>query len=902
MTTALQELKNSLEGELYFDQLMRSLYATDASVYRELPLAVARPKNKEDVKKIIAFAKAHRTSIIPRTAGTSLAGQCVGNGIVVDVSKHLTTILELNTEEGWVRLQPGIVRDQLNEFLRPHGLFFGPNTSTANRCMIGGMVGNNSCGSTSIVYGSTRDHVLELEVVLSDGSEVVFKSLTEEGFAKKQKGEPLENRLYRHISEALSEPERQQEIRDHFPKPSIRRRNTGYALDILLESNPFTPDNPDFNFCKLLCGSEGTLAFTTAIKLHLVPLPAPEEVVVCAHFASIHECMRAVLVAMAHQPTACELMDKIILDCTKSNIGQQKNRFFVEGDPAALLMVEFRGQTKAEAEKQALKMVEEMKKAKLGFAFPLIFSPKTKSVWDLRKAGLGLLGNIPGDPKAVACVEDTAVELPDLPNYIDEFEAMLQGFGQQAVYYAHAGAGELHVRPILNLKKTTDRQLFHDIGEASAKLVKKYNGSLSGEHGDGRVRAEFIPLMIGQKNYQFLKELKQTWDPNNIFNPGKIVDAPPMNSSLRYEAEQETPVFDTLFDFSATQGILRTAEKCNGAGDCRKLDLSGGTMCPSYRATRDEKHTTRARANALREFLSRNGKENPFDQPELREVMDLCLSCKGCTSECPSNVDMTMLKAEFLHQYYQSNPVPLRAKAFANFGKLNGYASLVPGISNFVFSSWLTASVLKKILGIAQQRSLPLLHKTTLRKWFQKTKSQGQVSGAKKGNVFFFCDEFTNFNDVEIGIKAIRLLTKLGYEVHMLEHAESGRAQLSKGLLKAAQKMAIRNVVVFKDKVTEATPLIGLEPSAILGFRDEYPKLVGEKDREKATALGKNALLIDEFFAREIKKGNITAESFTKAKQFIKLHGHCHQKALSTDEDTAWMISLSEKHYATKLL
>jgi len=894
MTTALQQLKNSLEGELYFDQLMRTLYATDASVYRELPLAVARPKNKEDVKKIIAFAKTQRTSIIPRTAGTSLAGQCVGNGIVVDVSKYLTNVIELNKEEGWVRLQPGVVRDQLNEFLCPHGLFFGPNTSTANRCMIGGMVGNNSCGSTSIAYGSTRDHVLELEVILSDGSEVVFKSLSEEEFAEKQKGDALENRLYRHVSETLSQPKRQREIREHFPKPSIHRRNTGYAVDLLLETKPFTPGKPDFNFCKLLCGSEGTLAFTTAIKLNVVPLPAPEEVVVCAHFSSIKECMRAVLVAMAHQPTACELMDKIILDCTKNNIGQQKNRFFVEGDPAAILMVEFRGQTKAEAEKQALAMVAKMKKANLGFAFPIIFAPKTKSVWDLRKAGLGLLGNIPGDPKAVAFVEDTAVELPDLPDYIAEFDAILEGFGQQAVHYAHAGAGELHVRPILNLKKTSDRQLFYDIGEASAKLVRKYKGSLSGEHGDGRVRAEFIPLMIGQKNYQFLKELKQTWDPQHIFNPGKIVDAPPMNSSLRYEAEQETLAFDTVFDFSATQGILRTAEKCNGAGDCRKLDFSGGTMCPSYRATRDEKHTTRARANALREFLSRNGKENPFDHPELREVMDLCLSCKGCTSECPSNVDMTMLKSEFLHQYYQSNPIPLRAKVFANFGKLNSFASFVPGISNFIFSSGLTAGVLKKLLQIAPQRTLPLLHKTTLRKWFEKSQSQLKIEGARKGSLFFFCDEFTNFNDVEIGIKAIRLLTKLGYEVQMPKHAESGRAQLSKGLLKVAQRMAMENVEVFKNKVTQATPLIGLEPSAILGFRDEYPKLVAEEAREEAVELGKNALLLDEFFAREIQKGNITSESFTKAKQSVKLHGHCHQKALSTVEDTAWMLNLPE--------
>ncbi len=891
-SVTLHQLSQQLSGSLHFDELMRTLYATDASVYREMPLAVAFPKDAADIKKLIRFALENKTSLIPRTAGTSLAGQCVGSGIVVDTSRFMTKILELNNEEHWVKVQPGVIRDELNTFLKPHGLFFGPNTSTANRCMIGGMVGNNSCGSSSIVYGNTRDHVLELKTILSDGSEVIFKSLDQSAFQQKMEGDGLESKIYQNISKELSKTDQQNEIREHFPKPTIHRRNTGYAVDELLESSIYQDGKPDFNFCKLLTGSEGTLAFSTEIKLHLNPLPKPQEVVLAAHFESINEALKAVLIIMKYQPDACELMDRIILDCTKDNIEQQKNRFFVKGDPAAILLIEFRGETENEAIQKADAVVEDLKIKSSAYAFPIIKSPLSQNVWNLRKAGLGLLANIPGDAKAVACIEDTAVELNDLPDYIADFEEIMEGFGQQAVYYAHAGAGEIHLRPILNLKKQKDVELFRQISTASAKLVKKYKGSLSGEHGDGRVRAEFIPLMIGKKNYALLKRIKQTWDPQNIFNPGKIVDPQPMDTLLRYEPEVETRAFETVFDFSNTQGILRAAEKCNGSGDCRKLDISGGTMCPSYRATRNEKDTTRARANTLREFLTHSNKNNAFDHQEIYEVMDLCLSCKGCTSECPSNVDMSTLKAEFLHHYYQSNGIPLRARAFANIAKLNQFASIFPTISNF-FIKGKGAFFTKKILGIASQRSLPSLYKTTLRKWFKK---HYQAPSNPQKTVFIFCDEFTNFNDVEIGIKAIQLLTNLNYAVKMPQHSESGRAYLSKGILLPAQRMASKNVNLFSKLINEETPLIGIEPSAILSFRDEYLKLVPSNLQTIAQQLKKNVFLIDEFISQEIQKGNISANSFTKEKRKILLHSHCHQKALASVEDSAWLLGLPENY------
>ncbi len=889
-------LSDNLKGELFYDSLMRTLYATDASVYRELPLAVALPKNVDDLQALIQFALGQGVSLIPRTAGTSLAGQCVGEGIVVDVSKYFTKIIALNTEEGWVRVQPGVVRDELNAFLKPHGFWFGPNTSTANRCMIGGMVGNNSCGSTSIVYGSTRDHVISLNTLLSDGSEVQFATLSKEEFQDKLQAEGREGEVYRQIKQELEQAELQDNIRAEFPKYSINRRNTGYAVDILLETEHFTPDGEAFNFCKLLCGSEGTLALTTEIKLHIDPLPEPHDIVVAAHFHSIDESLRATQVTMQFEPTACELMDKVILDCTKDNIEQSKNRFFVEGDPAALLMIEFRGKEAQEAEAKADVLIRALQEHGYGYAYPKVYPPRTSSVWELRKAGLGLLANIPGDKKAVACIEDTAVAITDLADYIADFSRIMEGFGQRSVYYAHAGAGEIHLRPILDLKKSEDVQQFYDISKASAELVKSYQGSLSGEHGDGRVRAAFIPLMVGEENYALFRRIKHTWDPKGIFNPGKIVDAQPMNTSLRYEPDRKEPHIDTLMDFSEAGGILRLAEKCNGSGDCRKLPLSGGTMCPSYQATRNEKDTTRARANTLREFLTKDQQPNPFDHEEIYEVMDLCLSCKGCTSECPSNVDMSSLKAEFLHQYYQSHGIPWRAQAFANINAINRLGAKVPALTNFFLGNRLTSSVIKSSLGIASKRSLPGLGKTTLKQWLDRTYSKWKQPSPPIGEVYLFCDEFTNYNDPHIGIRAVKLLHQLGYAIRWGNHAESGRAHLSKGLLVQAQKFARENVATFQSLISEEVPLIGIEPSAILSFRDEYPRLVAPEEQVAARQLARNTLLIDEFLYREVQAGRIKADQFTTTSQHILLHGHCHQKALANLGETAQLLSLPEKY------
>ena len=907
---SFEKLAGQLTGDFFYDTTNRTLYATDASAYREMPTAVAIPQTLDDLKLLISFAKQHKTALIPRTAGTSLAGQVVGSGIVVDVSKYFTKILEINPDERWVRVQPGVVRDELNMALKPFGLYFGPETSTANRAMIGGMVGNNSCGSNSVVYRATREHTLSVNALLADGSEIEFGpmsnwELTKQiGEASRKNGSAtLADRIMLTTNAILSNAANQEEIRRNFPKKTIERRNTGYALDALLDMDPFTTGGEPFNLAKFIAGSEGTLCFITEIKLNLVPLPPKEGGLVCVHCHSIDEALRATLVALNYQPYAVELIDDIILERADTNPEQRKNSFFVQKTPSdhfpIILVVDLSRDTRAEIEQLAALMEAEMRAAGLGYYYPLLFGEDTKKIWTLRKAGLGLLGNLPGDEKAVAVIEDTAVDVHDLPDYIRDFNEILTKHKMHSVHYAHAGSGELHLRPIINLKTVEGHQQYRIIAEEIATLVKKYDGSLSGEHGDGRLRGEFIPQMVGQHNYELMRQIKHTWDPDGIFNPGKIVETPPMDTSLRYEAGQHTPTFQTYFRYK-DQDVLQHAEQCNGSGDCRKTQLSGGTMCPSYMATRNEKDTTRARANILREMLTRSPKENRFDHKEIKEVYDLCLSCKGCKNECPSNVDVSKLKAEFLQHYYDANGVPIRSRLIANFARLSGLASLVPWAWNGVLGTPSLRRIANRVVGFHPDRTMPLLEKTTLKSWWKKRRKE---KGTNQSAIplLLFCDEFTNYNDVETGQKAIQLFERLGYKVIIPEHGESGRAALSKGMLKNAKTLAEKNVRLLKDVVTAETPLVGLEPSAILTFRDEYPDLVDESMLADAKHLAENTLTFEEFITHEIEAGRIRPEQFTDETRLIKLHGHCQQKAVSSLVPGKKALSLP-RNYTVQLI
>lgn len=894
MQQRLNDFKKIFNGEFYIDSLHTAIYATDASVYRRIPVAVAYPFGERGIKQLISFAETNGIGLIPRAAGTSLAGQCVGEGIVVDISRYFTKILAFNVELKTITVQPGVVRDELNAFLKEHNLFFSPNTSTSNRCTIGGMVGNNSSGTTSIRYGVTRDKVLKLKTILSNGEEVVFEKISKEEFNHHTGLNSLEGEIYKGLNEALNSTEVQNEIRSQFPKPEIHRRNTGYAVDALIDTSVFKDiAAEEFNMCKLLCGSEGTLAFTTEITLSLDPLPPIFTALVASHYTNLESCLNDVGVAMQHKLYACEMMDNVILNCTKHNKTYQPYRFFVQGNPKAILLLEMRSDSEADLERQTHALLESLTSSKLSYHNPVLKGNEIEIAMELRKAGLGLLGNMIGDRKAVACIEDTAVALEDLPSFIGEFSILMKKFHQNAVYYAHAGAGELHLRPILNLKEGADVKYFREITQDVALLCKKYRGSFSGEHGDGIVRAEFIPLMIGQQNYNLLKQIKHLFDPQNIFNPGKIVDAYKMDQQLRYQPERKEPEIETIMDFDDYLGILRLSENCNGSGDCRKGADAAGAMCPSYQATKNEKDTTRARANMLREVLTNNKAANKFDSTDLKEVMDLCISCKACASECPSNVDISTAKAEFLYQYNKTNGIPLATKLFAKSTEFNRIASKMPQITNWMYSNYFTSAIIKKIGGVHPKRSLPKVSTKTFQQMLHSIKPQNNNKidvDEKIGNVVLFVDEFSNYLDTEIAKDCFILLTRLGYSVEVVDELDSGRALISKGFLAEAKTEVDRNIEFLKDKIDENSPLLGIEPSTILSFRDEYLRLTN--DKINAQNISKQTFLIEEFLANEIAKGKISADRFTSEEKNIKIHTHCHQKSLSNQKVTFDILNL----------
>ncbi|MBN2165515.1 MAG: FAD-binding oxidoreductase [Marinilabiliaceae bacterium] len=872
------ELKSLLKGDVFFDKTTLLLYSTDASAYREEPLAVVYPRDSKDLELIIGFANKYHIPVIPRAAGTSLAGQVVGKGIVVDVSKYLNHILEVNKDEKWVIVEPGVVLDELNKYLRTYNLFFGPETSTSNRCNMGGMVGNNSCGSHSLIYGSTRDHLLEVWGYLSNGEKVHFKALSLFEFDRKREGDSLEAKIYADVYSILIDADNRQRIELDFPHPDIKRRNTGYAIDILANMQPFNSEGDVFNMSKLIAGSEGTLMFISKIKLNLVDLPPKYNALVCVHFDQLKKAVIANVDALKHEPVAIELMDKLVLDLSKRNTLQNKNRFFIEGDPAALLLVEFAEYSHDKLDEKTRFFVNDFEEKKYGYAHPVLHGSDINKVWSLRKAGLGILSNMPGDELPVPVIEDTAILPADLPMYVDDIKLMLKELGKECVYYAHIGTGELHLRPVLNMKREDDVKLFREIAERTAKIVKKYRGSLSGEHGDGRLRGEFIQFMVGENNYNLLRRIKNSFDPKGLLNPGKIIDTPPMDSSLRYSSKvlnNITPVFR----WEKTGGIVQGADKCTGSADCRKSSVIGGTMCPSFMVTRNEKDSTRARANILREFFTGNIQTVNEGIDEVYKILDLCLSCKACKNECPSSIDITKLKAEFLNYYHSKKGIRLREWFVAYQPYIYQFASKWPGVFNSVIRQKTISKLVLQLLGFKSDMVIPSVTRETLEKWHLNNKSE--VLKKKDVKIFLLADEFVNYSDDGLGIKTVHLFEKLGYEIKVTRSVVSGRTFLSKGFLQKAKLLANENVLFFKDIINDNSVLLGVEPSAILCFRDEYPELVSDNLRNEAEILAKKVFTVEEFIWSEMENGNIIKDQFLSDKGEVMFHAHCYQKALS---------------------
>jgi len=899
----IEQLSIHFEGELFFNnsqtsRLTKRLYATDASVYEVLPEAVAMPASAKDIKRLLQFASNHKTSIIPRGAGTSLAGQVDGDGIIMEISASMAKIIQLNKKENSVWLEPGIIRDDLNNHLADVNVFFGPETSTANRAMIGGMIGNNSCGLHSIVWGSTRDHLLETRAILADGTDIHTEPLSVEAFYKKTSQNNLEGKIYRELHRILNNPEVQTRIRNSFPKTEIKRRNTGYALDALIEMQPFNPTGKPFNLSALLAGSEGTLAVVHAAKLNLLNKPSPFVGLLCLHCNSLQDSLQANIIALNFKPTASELVDDFILSFTENHPNFKEDRNFIEGKPAAILMVEFRAESQDVLEETIQNCIATLRTANLGYAFPILFGDEISKGWDIRKAGLGLIRNLAGSKQPVNLIEDCAVSPSDLPAYVADIQVLLAKYQIQAAFYAHAGAGELHIEPFIDIHNPEGKTLFRKLLSETVEILKKYQGSLSGEHGDGRLRGEFIPQMMGEEIYQLFVEIKQLFDPNNILNPGKIVNTPPMDEAFRRREIQKPQTY--YFHYQETGSPLGLAEKCSGSGDCKKTALSGGTMCPSFMASQLEKDSTRGRANTLRTLITEQGSSG-YSNPELLEVLDLCLSCKGCQTECPSGVDMAKLKAETLQQHHDHHGTPWKTKLIGHFPTLQRLASYIAPIYNLVINFPGTSFIIKSAMGFSWNRSIPEVQFTSLERWHKRYSKNINQDQFPNGFVYLFADEFTNYNEVHLGKKTVLLLNELGYGVKIPSQIISGRSYISKGMLAFAKKLAQTNVTILQDLITHEHPFIGIEPSAILSFRDEIPNLVEADQREQAIKLKENCLLVDEFLQREIKAKRIQKEQFTDKPEKIVLHGHCHQKSIAGISSTRQVLNFPS-NYEVELL
>lgn len=920
--------------EIHTDNLHRIAYATDASIYRELPYGVAFPESEADIQKLVLEAEKLNTHIIPRAAGTSVAGQVVGSGIVADISRHLNKILVIDPGKRMATVQPGVVRDELNVALKPHGLFFSPETSTSNRCCIGGMFGNNSCGTHSLIYGSTRHHVVAAKGVLSDGSIETFKEYSVKElqtrfgkrFWEKDKPDSIIEGIYAQLLRFALTPSILEVIDNNYPEKTLRRRSCGYAIDEVIET--LRPTGKEFeerniNLSTLLVGSEGTLAFITEITLSLDPLPLPHAMMLCVHCDTVEKCFKANIVALRHNPEAIELIDRQILKLSEGNIAQQRNRFFINGDPAGILCVELRAESPELLQAKAKKISNALLLPDNSLAYHItkVDGKDISRVYGLRKASLGLLNGMKGDTKPVGVIEDTAIPPERLAAFVHDLNKELDALGLNCVYYGHISTGELHLRPILNIKSQKGRHQFREIAQRTAMLVKKHRGSLSGEHGDGRLRGEFIPVVYGQEAYRLMKEVKTTWDPTGIFNIGKITDTPPMDSYLRFEPEQgykikeALPEDHTYFNWRAAfdecdipgasgvssqcHALMCSVEQCNGAGDCRKSNIIGGTMCPAFKHSGNELDSTRARANVLREILtygisglSYGEKRSVFSSPELKQMLDSCLACKGCRGECPSNVDITRLRAEILQQRYNTSGTPLKVCLVASMDRIQRLGRIFPQLYNCIVSAPFSSAVIRNILHFSTERNLPKLSRHSMRTLVRTATKKRLKDAQRNGKVFLFADEFTDSQEAELGLQFAELLMTLGYDVEIPEHGESGRAAISKGVLKRAKRCAERNVRSLSGKITQNAPLVGIEPSCILSFRDEYPDLVKPEMRNDARTLAKNCLLYDEFLLNEIKAGRISASSFQKCNSTIYLHGHCHQKALVGIEKTAEVLRL----------
>ena len=856
-------LRQRVAGEVRFDPFSRVLYSTDASIYQMEPVGVVIPRNKDDVLAVMEVARDNRVPVLARAGGTSLAGQTVNHAIVTDFSKYLNQVVEVNREESWARVQPGIVLDQLNRELLPYGLMYAPDPTTSSRACVGGGVGNNTCGAHSVIYGKTLDHIMELDVVLADGAEAHFRPLDAGELEVKLSGGGLESDIYRGVRRLAQD--NAAEITARYP--NIMRRVSGYNLDEFLADTPF-------NLAKMVVGSEGTLCVATEVKVNLVPRPTMTGLSVL-HFADIFQASEGVKEVLNHGPSSIEIMDKNVLDRSRQSMGLSTAMAFIQGDPGAILAVEFYGESEAELTAKTEGLKADMERRRLGYAcVNLLDRASQANVWSVRKNGLGLLMSMHGDAKPLPFVEDTAVDPENMGAFVRQFDEIVRNHGTEAAYYGHASVGCLHIRPVVSLKDQAGVDKMYSIADEISDLVKEFGGSLSGEHGDGIVRGVWNEKMFGPEIYQMFRELKSTFDPDSIMNPGKIIDCPPMTENLRYGPGYRAKSLPTLLDFSIDSNFAGAVEMCNGMGACRKLE---GTMCPSFIATREEEHSTRGRANLLRAAMSGKLPEGTITSQRLYDALDLCLECKGCKAECESGVDMAKLKYEFLGNYFKANGLPRRNRIFGNIAKYSAWGSrLAP------FSNWLAASPIGKLfsnhfLGVHPNRSVPGFTRQTFPQWFRSRRRGGDSRIAPTQTVVLLNDTYMNYNYPGVGKAAVALLEAAGFKVELADAPCCGRPMISKGMLDAAAANAAHNVSLLHAYAGQGIPIIGCEPSCLLTLRDEYPQLVPGPE---AQTVAQHSYLIDEFLVKLRAEGRLEME-FNDLEKKVLFHAHCHQRSLA---------------------
>jgi FAD/FMN-containing dehydrogenase/Fe-S oxidoreductase len=853
-----------LDGDVRFDAVSRALYSTDASVYQIQPLGVVIPKSREDLVRIVHACRRHKCPITMRGGGTSQAGQAIGPGLIVDTSKHFNRVLEVNAAERWARIEPGIVLDDLNAALAPHRLRFAPDISSASRATVGGMIANNSAGARSVLYGKTLDHVIDLHVLLADGSIAWFRPVEGTDLDRLSSGTSLESACYREVRRLAVE--HAGEIERRYPK--VLRRVGGYNLD------EFVDAGRPVNLSKLIVGSEGTLGVVLEARIQLVPLPAAKAVL-AIQFDDLLDALGATPRILRHNPSAVEVMDAFILNHTRVNADLHRRRqTFVEGEPAALLCVEFYGESRdalvphldaLEADLRTLRVPLRCHRA--------IDAAAQQAIWHVREAALGLSMSMKGDAKAISFVEDAAVPPERLRDYIRDLLALVSRHGTEAGVYAHASVGCLHVRPVVDLKTDAGVRTFEAIASGVADLVLEYGGALSGEHGDGLVRSPFMERMFGPALYGAFRQIKHTFDPDGLFNPGKIVDAPPLGANLRYGAAYRTQPVSTAFDYQEHGSFAQAVEMCSGLGACRKGQ--SGTMCPSFMATREEAHSTRGRANALRLALAGQLGHAGLADEAVREVLDLCLECRACKTECPVGVDVARMKGEFLSAYWKKRGTPASARALGHVDRVAVWGSRFAPVSNAIARTGAVRALNERLLGIDRRRTLPAFARKTFRMGAMEA---GSLDPAGT-DVAIFVDTFTNHFHPEIGLAALDVIARVGRRAALAPNVCCGRPLISQGLLDEARARARENAERLYSIAAEGRPLLFLEPSCLSAVREDAPDLLAGDARRKAKVVAERSRLFEEWLEAECQAGRARLD-FRPGPATVVLHGHCHQKAM----------------------